>query len=70
MQEQTFTIKVAGRVIPTSFVRVLTHNDTLPVYHSEITGPERAFEFRAGSRFDKVKVVQPELVEIKTLRAV
>jgi hypothetical protein len=65
----TFTIEISGRKLPvTGHVRILTGNDQKPAYFSELTGPEKAFDLREGGYFDRVKVIRPELVEIKTLQ--
>lgn len=65
----TITIDIRERNLPVDhYADILTSDDYYPTRHSEITGPAEAFEFKAGSIRDKVKVIRPELVSIKTLR--
>ena len=63
------SIEIKGQKLPiTGYARILIYNASRFGYFSELTGPESAFVFREGARFDMVKVIRPELVEIKTLR--
>ncbi len=65
----TFTIGVPGDRLPIRYpARILTSNDVKIGYFSEITGPEDAFRLTEGSQYDKVKVVRPDLVKIKTFQ--
>ena len=62
------TITISGNRLPThSPVRILTSNDRRAGFVSEITGPTKAFRIIEGTPYDKVKVVKPDLVSIKTM---
>ncbi len=65
----TITIEVPGDRLPIRYpARILTYNDIRTAFYSEISGPEDAFRLTEGSQYDKVKVVKPELVDIKTFQ--
>ncbi len=65
----TITLEIAGNRLPIRFPTcILTDNDRRVGFVSEITGPPEAFRIIEGARYDKVKVIKPELVEIKTLQ--
>ncbi len=65
----TITITIPGDRLPIRFpARILTHNDERTARFSEITGPWSAFDLTEGNHYDKVKVVEPDLVEIKTFQ--
>lgn len=63
------TITITGNRLPVrSPARILTDNDRKAGFVSEITGPPEAFRVFEGARYDKVKVIKPDLVEIKTFQ--
>lgn len=65
----TITLEITGNRLPVrSPARILTNNDRRAGFVSEITGPAEAFRVFEGARYDKVKVIKPDLVEIKTFQ--
>ena len=65
----TITLKITGNRLPVrSPIRILTDNDRRVGFVSEITGPVEAFRVFEGVQYDKVKVIKPDLVEIKTFQ--
>ncbi len=65
----TITVEVPGDRLPIRYpARILTYNDARTGNFSEITGPEKAFRLTEGNQYDKVRVVKPDLVEIKTFQ--
>ncbi len=65
----TITIEVPGDRLPIRYpARIFQAGDTRTVRYSKITGPPEAFRLMEGNQYDKVKVVKPELVEIKTFQ--
>ena len=63
------THTITGNRLPVrSPVRILADDDRRVGFVSEITGPEDAFRLFEGSRYDKVRVIKPDLVEIKTFQ--
>ncbi len=63
----TFTI-TGNRLPVRSPARIINDSDRRSGFVSEITGPEEAFRLFEGSRYDKVRVIKPDLVEIKTFQ--
>ena len=65
----TITLEITGNRLPVRFpARILTDNDRRVGFVSEITGPAEAFRIFEGAQYDKVRVVKPDLVEIKTFQ--
>ncbi len=65
----TITLEIPGNRLPIRYpARILTYNDRRVGFVSEITGPAEAFRLFEGNRYDKVRVVKPDLVEIKTFQ--
>ena len=63
------TITITGNRLPVrSPARILADNDRRAGFVSEITGPPEAFRLFEGARYDKVRVIKPDLVEIKTFQ--
>ncbi len=65
----TITLEITGNRLPVHFpARILTYNNRRVGFVSEITGPVEAFRVFEGAQYDKVKVIKPDLVEIKTFQ--
>ena len=65
----TTTIIITGNRLPVRHLaRILHDNDRRSGFVSEITGPMEAFRIIKDARYDKVRVVKPKLVEIKTFQ--
>ena len=65
----TITLEIPGNRLPIRYpARILTDNDRRVGFVSEITGPAEAFRLFEGGQYDKVRVVKPDLVEIKTFQ--
>ncbi len=64
----TITVTIPGNKIPTDYTKVIGWDDRTPFLSSELTGPSEGFEFRDCGSYDKVKVIKPDLVEIKTFK--
>ena len=65
----TITLEIPGNRLPIRFpARVLADNDRRAGFVSEITGPPEAFRIFEGAQYDKVRVIKPDLVEIKTFQ--
>ena len=63
------TLTITGNRLPIrSLARILADNDRRVGFVSEITGPPEAFRIIEGAQYDKVRVVKPDLVEIKTFQ--
>ncbi len=61
----TITLTIPGDKLPIRFpARILAGGDTRTARFSEITGPWSAFDLIGGNQYDKVKVVEPDMVEI------
>ena len=65
----TITIEVPGDRLPIRYpARIFQAEDIRTARYSRLTGPKDAFRLTEGSQYDKVKVVKPDLVEIKTFQ--
>lgn len=65
----TTTLTITGNRLPVRFpARILTDNDRRVGFVSEITGPVEAFRVFEGAQYDKVRVIEPDLVEIQTFQ--
>ena len=65
----TTTLEITGNRLPVRHLaRILTYNDRRVGFVSEITGPSEAFRIIEGTQYDKVRVVKPDLVKIKTFQ--
>ena len=65
----TTTLTITGNRLPVRHLaRILHDNDRRSGFVSEITSPMEAFRIIEGARYDKVRVVKPKLVEIKTFQ--
>ena len=63
------TLTITGNRLPIRVpARILADNDRRVGFVSEITGPSEAFRVFEGAQYDKVRVVKPDLVEIKTFQ--
>ena len=65
----TITLEITGNRLPVrSPARILTYNDRRVGFVSEISGPPEAFRLFEGGQYDRVRVIKPDLVEIKTFQ--
>ncbi len=65
----TITLEITGNRLPVrSLARILADGDRRVGFVSEITGPVEAFRIIEGAQYDKVRVIKPDLVEIKTFQ--
>jgi hypothetical protein len=65
----TITIEVPGDRLPIRYpARIFQPEDIRTAFYSRLTGPEDAFRLMEGNQYDKVKVIKPDLVEIKTFQ--
>ena len=65
----TITLEIPGNRLPIRYpARILADNDRRVGFVSEITGPAEAFRLFEGNQYDKVRVIKPDLVEIKTFQ--
>ena len=65
----TITLEIPGNRLPIRYpARIFQPEDVRAGFYSEITGPEEAFRLMEGAQYDKVRVIKPDLVEIKTFQ--